>query len=106
MLDLRRRRRVQTEHEVAQRDAGDNGVDVVLENVAVLTQNDALHPIFRVLQSHATVVEMNVDPCLTGALGERFPHLSRAQPGITEFLDQRRNVLALEAKDAQYRLAE
>src|SRR5829696_2102486 len=102
----RRRRRVEAEHELAQWDARDDGVDVMLEGVAVLAQDDAAHAAVRVLYRDTPLVEVDPDSSLFVARGERLPHLSRTEAWIAELFDQRRDVLPLESEHGQHRLAE
>src|SRR5204862_6262120 len=101
-----RRRWVETEHQVLQGDRRNDGVDAVLEEVAVLPGDDTSNTIFRVLHGDAAVIEVDVDPTSTRLLCKRLPHLPRPQPWIPEFLYQCRHVFAAYPEHCEDGLAE
>src|SRR6266540_783908 len=78
----------------------------MLEQVSVLADHLAPHPVVRVLQRNAALLQAHRNGMLLGFLSERLPHLTGTQPGVVEFLDEGRHVCTLKAEHRQNRPAE
>jgi hypothetical protein len=98
---LRRSCRLHAQDEGTERNAGDDGVDLVLLRVPVRSHDDAANPLTVVADSDARVLQSDWNPERLDPVLELLPHLSWPEPRVTELLDQRRHMLSPEPQDRE-----
>jgi hypothetical protein len=81
--------RLEAEHELAERDAGQHSVDDVLRDAAVRAHAHVADPSAGVHDRVAALTEPDRDAVGLDRSREGLPHLPRPEPRIAELLDQR-----------------
>jgi hypothetical protein len=99
-------RRVETLDQLRQRDARQDGLDGMLGLPAIRAHHDRLSSASRVPDRDAAVVEQHRDVAFLDPVPECLPHLSGAEPGIQELLDQGGGMAAPQSEDAERGLRE
>ncbi len=90
--DLLRRSGVEDQHELAERDARQHGVDRHFDRPPVVLHRHSDDGVVVVVDRQGAVMAMNGDAAVGHAGLERLPHLPGSEARVVELLDQRRRL--------------